>query len=733
MKSRSTVTVFVGAAGSGKTCSKHVLMNENPPEVCVSTPVAERPVKVMKILTIDGLKWHRLSPADQKEILAKFMVNIPAEVDEASDKEASEKEATPTTLADEADEANALKPPLKASLKRPHSGKSHSAQSSKRAKKNPPNKSAGIEQVEALLESSTTETEFARLIELFSGTESPLEVNLVYITDSGGQPQFHEVLPIFLRRTSVYIFVMKLSESLDEQPLIKYFDDSGNILCEPYPAAHTNVQILRHCIRTMQSHKLQRAGGKAPNLVFIGTHKDQEHLCSETREVKNQKLAEMLLPEFQNEVVYSNLANKELIFPLNAKSPGEEGQKVAEEIRKLIMSVCTAEPDDIPLRWYCLELKLQEIAQALGRGVMSKEECFAVARTLHFDTESFEAALQYLDELNLIFYYPDILPDTVFTDSQVLIAKASELVKFSYESRNKDAGPVVMARKGECRKFQECALLTVRFLKSFNKHYVDHIFTPNDLVKLFRALLVFADFSDSEYFMPCLLQIISSKEVAKHRDRVCSSAATVPLILHFPPGVPPLGIFCSLVVYLLSASNHSPSPWKLVVDRSTTPVCLHRNCVQFRILQYPGTITLVDSFGFFEVHVASSGRLSPQLCSHVREVLLTGLKRAISNLGYDSQPELAFLCPCSRESLHPASIGVGECCWICTQDPETYGDIDKKQQMWLATSGKYLQVYICLRSARTKACVVWYSCQIISTAGESCYMQLMQRSHTGWC
>ena len=546
--------------------------------------------------------------------------------------------------------------------------------------------SARIEKVEALLESSTFQTEFARLIELLSDTEAPPEVSLVYLMDSGGQPQFHEVLPIFLRRTSVYIFVMKLSESLDKRPLIEYFDDNGNVICKPYTAAHTNMQILRHCIRTMQSHKFRKAAGKAPNLVFIGTHKDQEHLCPETREIKNQKLAEMLLPEFEDEVVYSDVANREFIFPLNAKSPGDEEQKVAEEIRKLITPMCTAEPDEIPLRWYCLELKLQEIAQALGRGVMSKDECFAVARTLRFDKESFEAALQYLDELNIIFYYPDILPNTVFTDSQVLITKASELVKFSHELRNKDAGSLVKARSGECRKFQDKALVTVGFLRSFSEHYVDNIFTPNDLVKLFRALLVFADFSNTEYFMPCLLQIISSEEVAKHR--VSSSAATVPLILYFPKGVPPLGIFCSLVVYLLSTSNRLPSQWKLKLDRSKSPVCLHRNCVQFTIPNHPGTITLIDSFDFFQVHVS---RLSPQLCSHVREALLTGLERVISNLGYDSQPELAFLCPCSRESLHPASIGACEPCWICTKDPDTNGDIDEKQQMWLPTSGKYLK------------------------------------------
>ena len=40
----------------------------------------------------------------------------------------------------------------------------------------------------------------------------------------GGQSQFHEVLPAFIRNTTATIFVMKLSERLDEYPVIEYYD-----------------------------------------------------------------------------------------------------------------------------------------------------------------------------------------------------------------------------------------------------------------------------------------------------------------------------------------------------------------------------------------------------------------------------------------------------------------------------------------------------------------------------
>ena len=709
VKSCNTAALFVGAAGSGKTCSKHVIMNEEPPEVCVSTPIAERPVKVMKIRTVEGIQWHRLSPADQKEILANIMALIAAEDGESSD------------------QASPARPSLKARLKallRLRHGRSHSGWSLKRTKHASPSKlkvnvashsssttpdtektgdtstpkqsstldtdkPVGVAAVETLLESSTTETELARMIELSCGTKEHLEVNLVHITDSGGQPQFHEILPVFLRRASIIIFVTKLSESLDERPLIMYYDSNGNLISKPFPATHTNMQIFRHCIRTLQSHRSQR-GGKAPYIMIIGTHQDLEHLCSETREAKNHKLAEVLLPEFQDEVIYFKVENKEFIFPLNAKSPGKEEWEIAEEIRKIIMLKCAAEPDDIPLRWYCLELKLQEIAQALGRDVMSKEECFAVALRLHFDSKSFEAALEYLDGLNIIFYYPDTLPDVVFTDPQVLLDKVTEIVKLSYELKEEDVASKIKARGGEFQKFQDHALVTSDFLASekFGKHYVPNLFTPLELVKLFRALLIFADFSDTAYFMPCLLEIIGSEEVDKHR--VNTSADTAPLVLHFPHGGPLLGMFCSLLVYLLSVANHFPSPWKLVVEGLGTPECLYRNCVSFTIPRYPGTVTLVDSFVFFEVHVDSSGRFCQQICSIVRQAMFAGLKKAASNLHYsNSQPELAFLCPCSREKLHPATVGADGSCWICTLDSRTYRDIDERQRMWLPNSGKW--------------------------------------------
>ena len=684
VRSFNTVALLVGSAGSGKTCSKHVILNEQPPEVRVSTAIAERPVKVVKVLTINGLEWHRLTPMQQKEILARIMASRGKEKVDLAVPQLPTRSDSPELI--NKPDITSPSVPLefssspKTETTQTSASRFHTTTTSARQR-------SGEESLEVLMKSPTTEEDFVALIDNSTGSEPIMEVNLIHLVDSGGQPQFHEVLPAFLRRRSAYIFVLNLSEELDTRPQIEYYNDKGTLICKACSAAHTNLQIFMHCIRTLQSHKF---GGKAPNIFTLGTHRDLEYKCSETRDSKNRKIAEMLLPNFEDEVVYYNVRKKELIFPLNAKSPVEEDWKTAKEIRKLIMEKCSPPPDDTPLRWYGLEIALQEMAESLKRGVMSKEECFAVALRFHFDRDSFEAALQHLDQLNIIFYYPNTLPDVVFTDPQVLLDKVTELVKFSYELQNEDADSTIMAKGGEYRKFQDNALVTSDFLASdmFGKHYFSDLFTPLELVKLFRALLIFADFNDTEYFMPCLLRIISSEEVAKHH--LDSSAATVPLVLHFPHGGPLLGMFCSLIVYLLSSANQFPSPWKLMVDRLGTPVCLFRNCVKFTVPKYPGTVSLVDSFSFFEVHVSSHDKFCSQLCSFVHDAVFTGLRKAAANLGYNnSQPEIAYLCPCQSEGLHPAIVGAGGDCWICTRDPNTYEDIDKKQQIWLTASGEF--------------------------------------------
>ena len=102
--------------------------------------------------------------------------------------------------------------------------------------------------------------------------------------------------------------------------------------------------------------------------------------------------------------------------------------------------------------------------------------------------------------------------------------------------------------------------------------------------------------------MPALLEVLEEDRVCEHRVPDDSPAAA--LALDFPLGGPLLGTFCTLICFLVSLNNQFPCPWEIVLlPDSNTPACLYRNCIHFSIPGYPGTVSLIDTFTHFEIHV----------------------------------------------------------------------------------------------------------------------------------
>ena len=679
VQSKVTKVLVTGIAGSGKTCTKHVVIDEPPPPVRKSTPCAETPLRLMKVAVRPGdVKWERRGP---KKLINYVAAAIKAQKTPKARRSRAKLSSEGGHERVQAGQPGPSSPQSSGSRlqheARPDVARQESSQPS--ASREP---SAGSSMpvmpespdVESTLDTSVTEDELVRLIEQSVGSELLHEIEWVQFVDSGGQEQFLEVYPAFHRRTSVWIFVLKLSERLDQHPMVEYYDQDGKLVCRPYTAVHTNKQILLCTMQSLRSH------GSAPKILIVGTHKDKEYECEESREEKNRKLREMLLPEFENELIFHGEEMCELIFPLNAQSPGEDERRIAHEIRKVIMEQCSPQADMLPLGWYALELKLREIAEALGRQVISWKVCFEVARKLHFDEQSFNAALSYLDELNIIYYYRGVLSEMVFCDTQVLLDKVTELVHISYKLRENPK--CVGAFGAEWRRFRDYGVVSSKLLgcDAFKKHYVPGLFTPHELIKLFQSLLILAEFSEEDrYFMPSLLHHLVPVELEKHRS-------STSFILHFPHGTRN-GMFCSLIAFLISNNNYFPHAWKLAVQsRSTIPVCLSRNCVVFCVPGSPARVTLIDSYRFYEVHVSTPVE-QPQLCLCVRDAMIAGLEKAAANLRYtNSRPVIAFPCPCSEEELHPATVGIDQTLWLCSIDESVCGQLEERQLMWISSS-----------------------------------------------
>ena len=659
--------LVTGAAGSGKTTLKHRLFGEEPPGLRCTTALAEAAIRAIsrEIVGTSVTGWFRVTYEELMAMLGGALkAGVPMEKSSSGGATGVVAHKQPTKVYT----THETKQPKVATAPGPVSTSPDPSTEATAAPLPVPTSNVSAQV-------SSSKQVLVQLVEKSKGSKRFLELQWIYFIDSGGQPQFHEVLPAFIRNTTATIFVIKLSERIDQHPMIEYFDKNGELCGKSYPHALSNEQLLQCCVRTIHSRP-STVDGKHSKTLVVGTHKDLESTCSETRIEKNRTLVKILMPILQDELVlYSpRVQDPEVIFPINSRTPDEQDHEVCALIRKQVEDKkCAPPPYKIPIGWFLLE---QDIIKASKGGVISKTQCISIASLLNIDAEALTAALKYFDNLNIFLYYPSVLSEVVFSDTQILLNKVTELVHFSYNLRS-DSPP--LAVEGKWLQFRDKGVVTLDMFQDecFSTHYIPGLFTPADLIKLFEHLLLIACLSSTEYFMPSLLQMITTEEINKQLPPPSSFVAT--LLVHFPAGCAQNGVFCALVVYLLSKCQ-----WKFACSIKDTPLCVSRSCVNFQLSNKPVCVALVDQFAYFEVHIKARDTMYHKVCPAIREAIFSGLKAAAEALRYNnSTPIPAFFCKCNS-SPHAAIpvIEDDDCYLMCTKSTNC-GSLTNQHIVWL--------------------------------------------------
>ena len=688
--------VISGIAGAGKTCLELLLLGKKPPKVRRSTKCAEpiRAVSGTRIQFFDG-GWKVVSEEDLEEMIARyvpvFCINLDEDIPAEQLESLLQQQLSSDTTQDKATQDQAT-PTNKGNTTPNIQDKTSSSPSEAPQQATTSVLNNLIKRMNkiALPETTTSAKESENLKDL-SGS------NWIHLIDSGGQPEFYDLLPIFIRHASSILFVQRLCDSLKDHPVVEFYNEEGNLVGTPYRYTLTCEEILKCMVRTLHSHPTE---GKVSNIMVAGTFRDKESECSETRAEKDQMLFNLLQPHFPNELVLYGETMKP-IFPLNTQHPDEDDQRVAQLLREAIER-SAPDPVKVPISWYLLELALRRLAALLKRRVLSRKECLVIARQLDCSEEEFDSALTYFDELNLCLYYPLVLPDVVFADPQVALDKASELVQESYRLRGAKQGKqpqkpqTCSALDAKWLKFCDQGLVRAEFLEKFPGHYKEGLFTSADLLRLFKHLLILAPLSEEEFFMPSLLQRLPSEELDAHR--VLSQAAA-PLLIHFPHGWPRNGVFCCLVVYLI---NHCK--WQVILPSAGSPILMTKNCIKFRIPRHPATVTLIDSYAYFEIHIKAPPPVCHKICPSIRDVIFDGINKATVTLHYNNDtPSSGFFCPhsnsngqASNSEPHAATTEDQEY-WQCTME-DHFGELTEREKVWFgskeATAGnKVLRIH----------------------------------------
>ena len=509
----------------------------------------------------------------------------------------------------------------------------------------------------------------------------------IHMLDSGGQPQFHELASIFLSHISGFICVHKLSECLSAHGEVVFFDEDGVGINEPYESYYTHEQVIRHDLLAIQSEACRTGIDQMPNLAFVGTFLDEQDNCPETPDQKDERLhamiTEILPEEMQQCVITRGGSLREASFRVNARTPCKHDFDTVGRMKESLLARSRAPTRDLPLKWHGLEVAFHMLMLELGRQSLSRKECVFIGQKLGFDRASFNAALDYLRQLNIISFF-DVLPNVIFGSSQVILDKVTELVTYSLKLKK---GLLVCS--GAERKFLQQGILSLDFLKSpaLSKHYIHELFTPENLLEVFISLLVVSKVGAGEYIVPCVLgvnKIYPALPIVK--GSVLSS-----FILHFSKKSPMFGVYCCTTSSLMSESG-----WKPLTEGGDV-VQMARNSITFEIpTSIPGVaVTLKDPLSSYLEVVVELPRPFVAKCKtlfpKIRDTLFEAVEKAMKNLHYAViAPELTFLCPeqslqCS-EKPHPSKLVESESYkyLMCTIKPtNVHCRMTEDQEMWL--------------------------------------------------
>ena len=670
-----TTCAVTGAAGSGKSHTMYLVLNEDPPDVRQSTGLVG-PVRALSTVVGAGssksgsLEWSRVDEDKLLGIVAGATSVMDAEEQPVVQTSPSLPTHSTTEESLGSSSLQLAKPQEMPTQEQPkRSSEAHIPEQVSKSEQ-----ASHTEVIDELL------TKLAGLLKKPVGKRRVTKLDFLYFLDSGGQPLFHELLPSFIPNLSTILFVLKLSEKLSQRPVIEYYQ-GGKSICS-YQSPHSHERILKHCIRALQPEKRSIEGGSSPHVAVVGTHRDKESECEgETRGEKNQKLLDLLESRFGDSLIFYD-GLKELIYPVNAKNPSLEDKAVAGKLRGNIVHYSAPKPVQIPFPWFTLEQVLRKLAKERGTGIMHIDECREVASKLHIRSGAFDAALKYLVSLNVFLYYPTVLPNVVFCVPQNFLDKINELVQCYHILCGSSGTLPGSAESTNTRglsgkqwiRFRSHGVFQEKLLhnKVFSMHYDKDLFTPADFLKLLEALLIAGKVNttdiNTEYVMPSLLFELEADKLDEHRCSPQSSPAA-PLLVHFPGEWPTSGVFCSFLASLLSAHK-----WEVMIDARNKPTCLYRNCCEFQHPEMMGKIALIDSFdrGYFEVHVHAPHEECEKYCPKILEAVFTALppKAPLAH-------EVAFFCPggvVCPSSLHLACMVPQRNYWRCTENRgEVYG------------------------------------------------------------
>lgn len=469
--------------------------------------------------------------------------------------------------------------------------------------------------------------------------EPPLVWDILTLLDTGGQPQFINMLPAVNTSAAITFVVLNMMggvKSLDEKVLVHYNKD-GNVPSKykSYPMNYTNKDLIK-CLVSLLKDSIVRnipplpaeyvakgAKESKPGLCFVGTHLDKV----EQEDV--DKISEVL-EEIVKELEASSSINifyfNKLLLAVDNTIAGKDcpQNKIAIKIQLEIKEMLeNAEVYDVPITWIMLELEIRQECSKRMKSFLPFSDVVKLYETIvackHDAAEiqlQVSAALQFHHRFGMLLYFHDVpgMNEYVISNPQWLFANLTNLVTCSFEETFVD--------HGDLDRLKSCGILSKKLIEKLNTDSLEGINIEYffKLLKHLRIITPYPARDSSDYLMLTVLD--SYKGQSKILGDI-PSCECVELLMQFQSGTLPRGIFSCLVVQLV---ENKSDDWELQINKN----CIYANLVTFYI-KAGYYLFILDKICHLQIQLRPVKEVHKSVYCDVQESITTALSKICSH------------------------------------------------------------------------------------------------------
>ena len=641
--------VFVGPARSGKNSLMERLLGRMPSSVSPSTGVPESVVQVKVIqksatfaANVEELTWAVMDYDDEaiKLILISSKSQSKVELPVAQTEDLNENKTITSETVGEWSE-------VQSSLHVPENLPAIQSSSIRHCPQLPDSYVSPAE----IFKEAVRNKGYEALRKHFERTWS------LYLTNTGGQMEFQEVLPLLVSGPSIFFFTFRLDRDLHEYYTIEYELSDGK-MSHPYTSTLSTVEGMLQTLGSISamgtftySGLHRRDKPLRPKVFFIGTHKDQldgkladNHIAS-----IDKQLQEIIRSTAYYKDLVEFASESRLIFTVNNFSENDSDFK---GIRLAVQRVIIRSEFQMtsPTHWLIFSLAIRKLSDR----VISHDLCLEIARECGLADDELDEALHFIhSKMGLIRYFPfEHTKNLIFVNPQFLFDKVTELIvsTFTFEK----------VGSHEMEQFKHKGIFSLDKLDEMSTlGHSSTIMSTLQFGKLLEKLRIVAPLkvdNEMKYFLPCVLAhaLESDSHLPAHDTPVPT------LLISFKCGYIPKGVAGALIKYLIANEMESSIEWTLLTDKifkNEVTFCVGPyDTFVFRIFPTHFKITCIPDSQFTDRERKDCPVI--ETCTVILEAIDSGVKQILQDLNYiKTQHCVTFPCPADDcKGSHPVQL-----------------------------------------------------------------------------